>query len=93
MSKKSALANAGAPVALPKESYPVGNYQGYEDNEFHWFTPKSKTGSPVTFGSLVHDAKTNAAKHEVPFSAGLGRPGVRERFHKSGSKFEDHSAK
>ena len=93
MSRKSALANAGAPVALPKESYWVGNYQGYEDNEFHWSTPKSKTDRPVTFGSLVHDAKTNAAKHDVPFPAGLGRPGVRERLHKSGSKFEDHSAK
>ena len=93
MSKKSALANAGAPVALPKENYLVGNYQGYEDNEYHWSTPKSKTGSPVTFGSLVHDAKTNAAKHDVPFPAELGRPGVHERLHKSGIKFEDHSDK
>ena len=93
MSKRSAFANAGAPVALPKESYWVGNYQGYEDNEFHWFTPKSKTARPVTFGSLVHAAKTNAAKHDVPFPAELGRPGVRERMHKSRNMFEDQSAK
>lgn len=93
MSKKSALANAGAPVALPKESYWVGNYQGYEDSEFHWSTPKSKSASLVTFGSLVHDARTNAAKHAVPFPAELGRPGVRERLHKSGNMFENYSAK
>ena len=93
MSNKSALANADAPVALPKESYWVGNYQGYEDNEINWFTPKSNTDRPVTFGSLVHGAKTNAAKHDVPFPAELGRPGVRERLHKGRNIFEDQSAK
>ena len=93
MSKRLALANACAPVALPKESYWIGNYQGYEDSEFHWSTPKAKSGNPATFGSLVHAAKRNAAKHDVPFPAGLGRPGVRESLHKSGSIFEDRSAK
>lgn len=80
-------------MALPKESYWVGNYQGYEDNEFHWSTPKSKIGRPVTFSSLVHDAKKNAAKHDLTFPAELGRPGVRESLYKSGNIFEDHSAK
>ena len=93
MSKSTARRNTGSPVALPKESYPVGNYQGYEDNEFHWSTPPSDTDSPVTFGSLVHDAKANAKKHGLTFPAGLGRPGVREGLHKSGGKFEDHSGK
>ena len=93
MSKKLSLADAGAPVALPKESYWVGNYQGYEDNELHWSTPKSKSGSPVTFGSLVHIAKMNAEKHNLQFPAELGRPGIRERLHKSGNMFEDHTAK
>ena len=91
MSIKLALKNATAPVSLPKESYCVGNYQGYEDNEFHWFTPKSKSGSPVTFCSLVRKAKTNAAKHDVQFPPELGRPGVHERLHKSGNMFENHS--
>jgi hypothetical protein len=32
----------------------VGNYQGYEDNALNWDTPRSKTDSPATFGTLVH---------------------------------------
>jgi hypothetical protein len=91
--KKSALADVSTPVALPKESYWVGNYQGYEDSDLHWFTPKSKTDNPATFGSLVHDAKTNAAKHDVVFPVELGRPGIRENLHKTANMFEAHSAK
>ncbi|MBT6961275.1 MAG: hypothetical protein HOA00_09035, partial [Rhodospirillaceae bacterium] len=93
MSKQSTFADADPPVALPKESYWIGNYQGYEDNEFHWSAPKAKSGSPVTFGSLVHAAKTNADAHGLEFPAGLGRPGIREDLHKSGNIFVDHSAK
>jgi hypothetical protein len=89
MSKQSTLANADAPVALPKDSYWIGNYQGYEDSEFHWSSSTARSGNPVIFGSLVHAAKTNADKHGLQFPAELGRPGIREGLRKSGNMFED----
>jgi hypothetical protein len=57
----------------------VGNYAGYEDNEFHWNTPRSTTAEPATLGTLVHLASEHAAKQNVPFPAELGRPTRRER--------------
>jgi hypothetical protein len=92
MKRKSPTKAIGKLVALPRERYFVGNYQGYEDNEFHWDTPKAKNGAHVKFASLVHLAKTNAAQNGIPFPAELGRPSVRENMQKGGSIFEKYSA-
>ena len=93
MSNPATSAKVDAPVALPKVAYEVGNYQGYEDNAFHWSGPRNKPDAQVTFGTLVHDAKSNATKHDLKFPASLGRSGIREMMHKSGGKPKDRPVK
>jgi AAA domain len=66
----------------------IGDYQGFDDCERNWNTPRSDTAEPVTLASLVHMAKEHAVRQRIAVPAEIARPNAAESMVRSGAKFE-----